>query len=80
CRSAHKYQHYRWEWEASAEERKLRYRVACSRDGSSNKMPAAVREAVRGAVETMGWMSKSEAVEYIAAMERDRRLIEECWS
>jgi len=47
---------------------------------SSNKMPAAVREAVQGAAETMGGMSKSEAAEYVAAMERDGRLIEECWS
>ncbi|KAJ8586719.1 hypothetical protein M405DRAFT_822891 [Rhizopogon salebrosus TDB-379] len=48
--------------------------------GSSNKIPAAVREAVRCAVETMGGRSKAEAAEYVAAMERDRRLIEECWS
>ncbi|OAX32629.1 riboflavin synthase domain-like protein [Rhizopogon vinicolor AM-OR11-026] len=115
CRSAHKDQHYRSEWEVYGEEQKLRYRVACSRDGpegskrtyvqdlirndardiweilgpqqgiliisgSSNKMPAAVREAVQGAAETMGGMSKSEAAEYVAAMERDGRLIEECWS
>ncbi|KAG1894560.1 riboflavin synthase domain-like protein [Suillus fuscotomentosus] len=115
CRSAHKDQHYHTEWESHAEERKLRYRVACSRDGpegvkrtyvqdlmkedaqyiwtilgqqrgiliisgSSNKMPSAVREAVGGAVERFGGKSNAEAVEYVSAMERERRLIEECWS
>ncbi|KAG1797022.1 riboflavin synthase domain-like protein [Suillus plorans] len=115
CRSAHKDQHYYKEWESHAEERKLRYRVACSRDGpegvkrtyvqdlmkedaqyiwtmlrqqrgiliisgSSNKMPTAVREAVRGAVERFGGKSNAEVVEYVAAMEREGRLIEECWS
>ncbi|KAG2078524.1 riboflavin synthase domain-like protein [Suillus decipiens] len=115
CRSAHKDQHYHSEWESHAEEHKLRYHVACSRDGpegvkrtyvqdlmkrdaqhiwtmlgqqrgiliisgSSNKMPAAVREVVRGAVEIFGGMSNAEAVEYVAAMEREGRLIEECWS
>jgi len=33
CRSAHKDQHYHSEWEFHAEQHKLRYRVACSRDG-----------------------------------------------
>lgn len=115
CRSAHKDQHYHSEWESHAEEHKLRYHVACSRDGpegvkrtyvqdlmkrdaqhiwtmlgqqrgiliisgSSNKMPAAVREVVRGAVERFGRKSNAEAVEYVAAMEREGRLIEECWS
>ncbi|KAG2137490.1 riboflavin synthase domain-like protein [Suillus clintonianus] len=115
CRSAHKDQHYHSEWESHAEEQKLRYRVACSRDGpegvkrtyvqdlmqkdaqdiwnmlgqqrgiliisgSSNKMPTAVREAVRSAVERFGGRSNVEAVEYVAAMEREGRLIEECWS
>ncbi|KAG1797098.1 riboflavin synthase domain-like protein [Suillus plorans] len=115
CRSAHKDQHYHTEWEFHAEERKLRYRVACSRDGpegikrtyvqdlmkedaqyiwtmlgqqrgiliisgSSNKMPTAVREAVRCAVERFGGRSNAEAVEYVAAIEREGRLTEECWS
>ncbi|KAG1894003.1 riboflavin synthase domain-like protein [Suillus fuscotomentosus] len=109
CRSAHKDQHYHTEWESHAKERKLRYRVACSRDGpegvkrtyvqdlmkedaqyiwtmlgqqrgiliisgSSNKMPTAVRDAVRRR------MPNAEAVEYVASMEREGRLIEECWS
>jgi sulfite reductase alpha subunit-like flavoprotein len=43
-------------------------------------MPTAVREAVRGAVERFGGRSNAEAVEYVAAMEREGRLIEECWS
>ncbi|KAG1805733.1 hypothetical protein EV424DRAFT_1330101, partial [Suillus variegatus] len=41
--------------------------------GSSNKMPTAVREAVRGAVERFGGRSNTEAVEYVAAMEREGR-------
>ncbi|KAH7924413.1 riboflavin synthase domain-like protein [Leucogyrophana mollusca] len=48
--------------------------------GSSNKMPAAVRAAVEDAVEKFGGKSRGEAVEYVAAMERGGRLIEECWS
>ncbi|KAG2054528.1 riboflavin synthase domain-like protein [Suillus hirtellus] len=115
CRSAHKDRHYQTEWKSHADERKLRYRVACSRDGSegvkrtyvqdlmkedaqyiwtmlgqqrgiliisgsSNKMPTAVREAVRCAAEKFGGRSNAEAVEYVAAMEREGRLIEECWS
>jgi len=43
-------------------------------------MPTAVREVVRGAVERFGEKSNAEAVEYVAAMEREGRLIEECWS
>ncbi|KAH7912072.1 riboflavin synthase domain-like protein [Hygrophoropsis aurantiaca] len=48
--------------------------------GSSNKMPAAVRAAVSSSAERFGGMSVEEAAEYVAAMERSGRLIEECWS
>ncbi|KZP05434.1 riboflavin synthase domain-like protein, partial [Athelia psychrophila] len=48
--------------------------------GSSNKMPAAVKAAVRGAVEAYGKMSEDEAKEFVGKMESDGKLIEECWS
>ncbi|KAF9231055.1 hypothetical protein BU15DRAFT_90988 [Melanogaster broomeanus] len=48
--------------------------------GSSNKMPAAVREAVRDAVEEFGNMAKQDAINFVSLMEREGRLIEECWS
>jgi len=48
--------------------------------GSSNKMPAAVRAAVREAVVKYGGKTEDEAAEYVAGMERDGRLIEDCWS
>jgi sulfite reductase alpha subunit-like flavoprotein len=43
-------------------------------------MPAAVKEAIRFAVEKHGATTPDEAREYVSAMERDRRLVEECWS
>ncbi|KAL4070336.1 hypothetical protein J3A83DRAFT_4094448 [Scleroderma citrinum] len=48
--------------------------------GSSNKMPSAVREAVANVSEDCGKLSREEAVQFVAEMERDGRLIEECWS
>ena len=48
--------------------------------GSSNKMPAAVRAAIAHAVQAEGGRTKEEAKEYVAQMEREGRLIEECWS
>ncbi|KAI0027128.1 riboflavin synthase domain-like protein [Vararia minispora EC-137] len=48
--------------------------------GSSNKMPAAVREAVAHAVHVAGGMDESAAQAYVAKMELDGRLFEECWS
>ncbi|KAH8093162.1 riboflavin synthase domain-like protein [Cristinia sonorae] len=48
--------------------------------GSSNKMPAGVRAAVREAIVKHGGKTEEEAVEYVAAMEREGRLIEDCWS
>lgn len=47
--------------------------------GSSNKMPAAVRAAVQGALEKYGQQSEAEAKEFIANMERQGRLVEDCW-
>nr|VWO96020.1 Beta-lactamase (EC [Ganoderma boninense] len=48
--------------------------------GSSNKMPAAVRAAIAHAVQTQGGRTEEGAKEYVAQMEREGRLIEECWS
>ncbi|KAF7975974.1 hypothetical protein HWV62_8118 [Athelia sp. TMB] len=48
--------------------------------GSSNQMPAGVKRAVRAAAETHGKLSEDEAKEFVAKMERNGRLIEECWS
>jgi L-alanine-DL-glutamate epimerase-like enolase superfamily enzyme len=43
-------------------------------------MPAAVKEAIRFAVESHGGRTADEALQFVSAMERDRRLIEECWT
>ena len=43
-------------------------------------MPAAVREAVREAVEEFGEMSTEDAAVFVSLMEREGRLVEECWS
>uniref|UniRef100_D8Q1Z0 NADPH-dependent diflavin oxidoreductase 1 n=1 Tax=Schizophyllum commune (strain H4-8 / FGSC 9210) TaxID=578458 RepID=D8Q1Z0_SCHCM len=48
--------------------------------GSSNKMPAAVRSALAYAAETYGGLSADAAKAYVEKMERDGRLVEECWS
>ncbi|PPQ83917.1 hypothetical protein CVT25_000662 [Psilocybe cyanescens] len=48
--------------------------------GSSNKMPAAVKDAVAYAVEKYGGLSAEEAKEYVHLMVKEGRLIEECWS
>ncbi|GJE93014.1 sulfite reductase flavoprotein subunit alpha [Phanerochaete sordida] len=47
--------------------------------GSSNKMPAAVRAAVQGALEQYGQKTEAEAKEFIADMERGGKLVEDCW-
>lgn len=115
CRSEARDHHYGDEWRALAEEGKLVYRAAFSRDGpegqprtyvqdllradaervwelvgvrgawvyisgSANKMPAAVRAALAYAVESEGGRTEEEAKEYVARMEREGRLVEECWS
>ncbi|KAJ7914880.1 hypothetical protein B0H13DRAFT_2232043 [Mycena leptocephala] len=48
--------------------------------GSSNKMPAAVKNALRFAAETHGKLAPDAAVEFISTMEAKGQLIEECWS
>ncbi|KDR73969.1 hypothetical protein GALMADRAFT_250695 [Galerina marginata CBS 339.88] len=48
--------------------------------GSSNKMPAAVKDAVAFAAEKHGGYSAEEARKYVDLMVREGRLIEECWS
>ncbi|CAL1697805.1 unnamed protein product [Somion occarium] len=48
--------------------------------GSSNKMPAGVKAAIRDAIREYGGKSEDEAAEYVATMEREGRLIEDCWS
>jgi len=48
--------------------------------GSSNKMPAAVKEAIAFAAETHGGFSAEEAKRYVHSMTKEGRLIEECWS
>ncbi|KAK7439064.1 NAPDH-dependent diflavin reductase [Stygiomarasmius scandens] len=115
CRSRHKDQHYKDEWEDYAAKNALHYRLACSRDGpegvariyvqdlmkedaeriwklldkegawviisgSSNKMPASVKEAIRYSVQQCGGRTEEEAKEYVQMLERTGRLIEECWS
>ena len=47
---------------------------------SSNKMPAAVKEAIAFAAETHGEFSAEEAKKYVHSMTKEGRLIEECWS
>jgi sulfite reductase alpha subunit-like flavoprotein len=47
---------------------------------SSNKMPAAVRAALVDIARTEGQMGEEEARDYVARMEKEERLFEECWS
>ncbi|EKM53089.1 uncharacterized protein PHACADRAFT_259251 [Phanerochaete carnosa HHB-10118-sp] len=47
--------------------------------GSSNKMPAGVKAAVQGALEQYGQKTEAEAKEFVANMEREGKLIEDCW-
>ena len=42
-------------------------------------MPAAVRAAVQGALEKYGQKTEAEAKEFIADMEREGKLVEDCW-
>jgi len=48
--------------------------------GSSNKMPAGVRAALADIAREEGGMGEEEARDYIARMEKEERLFEECWS
>ncbi|KAH9999199.1 riboflavin synthase domain-like protein [Russula compacta] len=48
--------------------------------GSSNKMPTGVRAALADIAREEGGMGEEEARAYIAQIEREERLFEECWS
>ncbi|KAI0052732.1 riboflavin synthase domain-like protein [Auriscalpium vulgare] len=48
--------------------------------GSSNKMPAGVRRSLEYVARQEGNMGEDEAQAYVANMEREGRLMEECWS
>ncbi|KAG8833491.1 NAPDH-dependent diflavin reductase [Serendipita sp. 399] len=48
--------------------------------GSSNKMPAAVKNAIQRAAIVEGGLSDAEAEAYVNSMEWEGRLFEECWS
>ncbi|KIM26533.1 hypothetical protein M408DRAFT_330504 [Serendipita vermifera MAFF 305830] len=48
--------------------------------GASNKMPAAVKAAIKTAAISEGKLSEEEATKYISTMEWEGRLYEECWS
>lgn len=47
---------------------------------SSNKMPAADKEAITYAVVTHGGYAEDEAKKYVDVMIREGRMLEECWS
>ena len=49
-------------------------------DRSSNKMPAGVRAALVDIAREEGEMGEEEARGFIARLEREERLFEECWS
>ncbi|KAF8479036.1 riboflavin synthase domain-like protein [Russula ochroleuca] len=48
--------------------------------GSSNKMPAGVRAALVDIAREEGELEEEEARAYVARLEREERLFEECWS
>ncbi|KAI0920248.1 hypothetical protein AcV5_010040 [Taiwanofungus camphoratus] len=48
--------------------------------GSSNKMPAGVKDAIKDAACKEGGKTEAEGLDFVAALEREGRLIEECWS
>jgi len=47
---------------------------------SSNKMPAGVRAALVDIAREEGEMGEEEAHAYVARLESEERLFEECWS
>lgn len=42
-------------------------------------MPAAVKDAIQGALQKYGQKTEQEAEEFIAVMEREGKLVEDCW-
>lgn len=53
--------------------------IKCT-SSSSNKMPTAVKQAVSDAAEKYGAKTPDEAKAFLVTMEKEGRLIEECWS
>ncbi|KAI0338669.1 riboflavin synthase domain-like protein [Trametopsis cervina] len=47
--------------------------------GSSNKMPAGVRIVIQEAIVKHGGKGEEEAKEFVNQMEREGRLVEDCW-
>jgi sulfite reductase alpha subunit-like flavoprotein len=47
---------------------------------SSNKMPLGVKGAIKNAAIREGGMTEEDADKWIAELEREGRLVEECWS
>ena len=54
--------------------------LTCVVGSSSNKMPAGVRAALTDIAREEGEMGEEEARDYVARMEKEERLFEECWS
>ncbi|KAL5520243.1 hypothetical protein ACEPAG_9456 [Sanghuangporus baumii] len=48
--------------------------------GSSNKMPAAVKDAVAFAAQEAGGLSEDDAKGFVKRMQDEGRIFEECWS
>ena len=46
---------------------------------ASNKMPAAVKGAIQEALVSHGGQTEAEAQEVLTSMEREGRLVEDCW-
>jgi sulfite reductase alpha subunit-like flavoprotein len=51
-----------------------------SLDSSSNKMPLGVKSAIKNAAMKEGDMTEEDASKWIAKLEWEGRLVEECWS
>ena len=49
-------------------------------DSSSNKMPLGVKGAIKNAAIKEGGMTEEDANKWIAKLEWEGRLVEECWS
>jgi hypothetical protein len=47
---------------------------------SSNKMPAAVKGAIRSALLKHGGKTDDESREFVKTMEKEGKFFEECWS
>ena len=43
-------------------------------------MPAGIRAALRAIVEKYGGKTEEDAKEFVARMEREGRLVEDCWA